>query len=226
MKILAIETSLFQCSVALLHKGSISSLQIEEHAKQSSYLFPLIQTLVEPHHLSMKNMDVMVCTIGPGSFTGVRIGIAAVRATTQVLPHIKALGISTLEMVAFQQKNKINDFLNVIVATIDAGQGQSYVQKFTSCFKPLTEVILASEDSIHTQLQPNEIIASYKNHPINAEHVLARAIELLQLNIYGSMEKNDSKLSFFNKLTSHSSLQPLYVKQPSITMPSNTKPRF
>lgn len=98
--ILCIETVLGKCSVALEYNGLTDFLITKENFVQSEMLVVLIQSLLDKHHLQYENFNLISCTIGPGSFAGIRAGITAVR-TIQSLLSIQAIGINTLELMAF-----------------------------------------------------------------------------------------------------------------------------
>ena len=101
INILSIETVLGKCSVALKYQGSEDFLVTKEDFVQSEMLFVLIEALFDKHKAKFENLNAISCTTGPGSFTGIRAGIIAIRTIQTLLPHITALGINTLEVVAF-----------------------------------------------------------------------------------------------------------------------------
>lgn len=100
MKVLAIDTSSSVCSVAVLEDGKIlkemHNISEKEH---SQTLMPMIKELLESLNLQVEDMDLLACGIGPGSFTGIRIGIATVKAFSDS-KNIPVVGINSLEALA------------------------------------------------------------------------------------------------------------------------------
>ena len=97
MYILAVETTGPLCSVALLEKNKIlavrSSKEQKNHLKD---LMPLIKDLLDSVQIHKSKLNYIAASIGPGSFTGIRIGVATARALAQVL-DIPAVAVPTLD---------------------------------------------------------------------------------------------------------------------------------
>lgn len=101
MNILAIETVLGKCSVALQYKSRKDFLIATENFAQSEMLFVLIEELLAKHQITYDDLNFISCTTGPGSFAGIRAGITAVETIHTIKPHITAIGINTMEALAF-----------------------------------------------------------------------------------------------------------------------------
>lgn len=102
IKILAFDTSSKQGSVALLEGSDLSAeLKIHHLQNHSAHLIRSIDFLLECLGWTLKDINLVAAGIGPGSFTGIRIGIATGLGLAQSL-HIPFVGISGLEALAFQ----------------------------------------------------------------------------------------------------------------------------
>lgn len=100
MNILAIDTSTKNASVSLKTNGDIYSENIQNEITHSEKLLPLIHSILEKSSTNISDIDMFMTTIGPGSFTGVRIGLATIKA----LAHVKKVPIyqvSTLDLVSY-----------------------------------------------------------------------------------------------------------------------------
>lgn len=100
MYILAIDSSTYFLSVAVSKNDKIlSSYHRFIGKKHSSKLFPVINSLLKKSEISLKNLDAIAISIGPGSFTGLRIGVAAVKgfAFGKNIPIVK---VPTLDIIA------------------------------------------------------------------------------------------------------------------------------
>ena len=97
MKILSIDTSSPICAVAILEDNKlIKEISQNNGLTHSEKLMPIIEQILKETNLKLKDIDLLVCDKGPGSFTGIRIGVATVKAFTDSL-NIPAIGISSLE---------------------------------------------------------------------------------------------------------------------------------
>lgn len=128
MRILAIDTALGACSACILERGGIEPLSIESilmergHAEELVPLLDRVAGRVEDGFASITRIAV---TVGPGSFTGLRVGISAARAAGLAL-DVPVVGVSTLS--AFIAPLMSAQTSGVIAAAIDARHGRVYVQ--------------------------------------------------------------------------------------------------
>lgn len=77
MRLLAIETSGLRCGAAVIEDGQLKAwLESEQGLTHSRRLMPLVQALLDSQGLKAKDMDLLALSVGPGSFTGLRIGAA------------------------------------------------------------------------------------------------------------------------------------------------------
>lgn len=128
MKLLAIDTSNTICSVTLMFDGEVvGEMQTSQPSKQAEQVFLLIKTLFDEHQCSYVDLDALAVTIGPGSFTGVRIGISAVKGLGLVT-KLPIIPITTLEC----ESMRVEERDKPILAVQDARRGQLYVQLFPS----------------------------------------------------------------------------------------------
>jgi tRNA threonylcarbamoyl adenosine modification protein YeaZ len=123
MNVLALDVSISGCSVAIvnLEKNLSSSQSIETERGQAEVLIPMIESCVVQCHLKMSDINLIAVTRGPGSFTGVRIGLATARSLGLAL-DIPVIGLSTLDVIARGYQD--NDALFLI----DTKRGDFYGQ--------------------------------------------------------------------------------------------------
>lgn len=122
VKVLAIETSTLTGSVALVSETQvISEVTLSVSVRHSERLLPAIDELLKNSGETLDNIDLFAVANGPGSFTGLRIGIATAQGLA--LPRKKPIvGVSTLEALAL---NGIF-FSGLIVPTLNAYRGEVY----------------------------------------------------------------------------------------------------
>ena len=113
MKILSITTATNHLSVALNDGDKIVEKNEEDHRNHSEHLDPLINELLKENNLTLKDIDRFAVAEGPGSYTGLRIGITTAKMFASIL-NKDLVGVSTLAALA----NRVND--GVIVSELDA----------------------------------------------------------------------------------------------------------
>ena len=121
MKILSIDTSSPLCGAAILEDTKLlDKIELNNGVTHSESLMPLIKELLEKNNLELKDFGLLVCDIGPGSFTGIRIGIATVKAFSDSL-NIPCIGLTSLETLAYNIKEP-----GLICSTIDCKNDNCY----------------------------------------------------------------------------------------------------
>lgn len=121
MKILCIDTSSPLCGVSVLEDNNlIKKLELNNGLTHSESLMPLIKEILEECKLTLNDINLLVCDIGPGSFTGIRIGIATIKAFSDSL-GIPCIGVSSLEVLAYNVKED-----GFICSTIDCKNDNCY----------------------------------------------------------------------------------------------------
>lgn len=127
IRILAIETSTDACSVAIWNHGEIvarSKLCPREHAK---FVLPMVKQVMIDSGLQLHQFDVLAFGRGPGSFTGIRIGIGIAQGLA-LGADLPMLGISTLKTMAQSAWSLSRE--KRVLASIDARRGEIYLGQF------------------------------------------------------------------------------------------------
>lgn len=131
MLILAADTSGKHGSIALARGDGDILRAVEVIPLQggtfSAQLIPQVAGLLSKHRLTKADIDGLAVVSGPGSFTGLRVGLAAIKALAEIL-HKPIAAASLLEVIAFGLK-KIVDLRKVVIA-LDAGRGEVFVGEY------------------------------------------------------------------------------------------------
>jgi len=143
--ILNLETSTTNCSVALSLNGELLFLK-EDNSTQYSHaerLHIYIDAVLKEAQIERSQIDAVAVSKGPGSYTGLRIGVSAAKGLCFGL-DIPLIALPTLEVLA----NKIQTEAGCIVATLDARRMEVYSAVFDTnhqCIDPTTAKILNAE---------------------------------------------------------------------------------
>jgi tRNA threonylcarbamoyl adenosine modification protein YeaZ len=122
MLILAADTSLPLLSVALLNDGALlGAMALEGKGSRNEKLLPAIDWLLTESGIDRRSIDLFAVTRGPGSFTGVRIGLATMQGLALALGR-PVCAMSTHEAIAFGEAGHV-------WVTDDAGRGELYVSE-------------------------------------------------------------------------------------------------
>jgi tRNA threonylcarbamoyladenosine biosynthesis protein TsaB len=129
MLILASDTSWRQGSVALA-RGDAQNFELIEMAPVeggtfSAQLIPVISALLTKHKIAKEKLDGFGAASGPGSFTGLRVGLAAIKGLAEVLKKPIA-AVSVLEALAVA-----SGALGKVIAALDAGRSEAYLGEYT-----------------------------------------------------------------------------------------------
>lgn len=122
MRILALETSAKSVSLAVTENSTLLAQAYQDRGLTHSVtLMPLLDGMLKTAGLTLDDMDIIAVAQGPGSFTGIRIGVSAAKglAWAKALP---CCGVSTLEAMAYG----VTDFEGVVVGAMDARRQQVY----------------------------------------------------------------------------------------------------
>jgi tRNA threonylcarbamoyl adenosine modification protein YeaZ len=128
VRILAIDTALGACSACLMAAGAAGPEAVESIAMERGHaeaLLPLVDRVVATAEGGFSTLDRVAVTIGPGSYTGLRVGISAARAIG-LAAGIPVVGVSTLS--ALLASLVAADTRRLMAAAIDARHGHVYFQ--------------------------------------------------------------------------------------------------
>ena len=122
MKILALETSAKAVSAAVTEDGRVLASGYQDTGlTHSRTLMPIVEHLFHNTGLTMGDMDAVAAAVGPGSFTGIRIGVAAAKGLA-LGADIPAAGVSTLAAMA----RNVSLWEGLVICAMDARRSQIY----------------------------------------------------------------------------------------------------
>ena len=156
MKILAVDTSAVCASVAVTENGKIlSEASTNTGLTHSRTLMPMIDSVLKNAEIDIDTVDYFACSVGPGSFTGIRIGVAAIKGLCDSLRK-KCIPVSTLEGLAY---NLLGNRCTA-VSVMDARCNQVYCAIFAVDGEKVTRL---TEDMAIKIEELKEKLTEYEN---------------------------------------------------------------
>ena len=133
--ILAIDTSTGPCSVAIVRNKHIVAFSEESRPhQQAAQLMTLVENALSAANIGYADIDAVAVTTGPGSFTGIRIGLAAARAIGMAAQK-PVIGYTSLQVLVFAAQPLAIERDGIIVS-MRAGKRQVFFQQFNTALPP------------------------------------------------------------------------------------------
>ena len=142
MTVLAFDTSSDYLSICLSGENLFIEKNISEGLRHSEYLVPVIQNLMTETNQNFDSLDLIVCSGGPGSFTGLRIGMSAAKGLSAGcgLPFVS---VGTLPCLAYG----LDFFSGAVIPLIDARKNRYYAAVFSKGV-PVSDTLDISSSSL------------------------------------------------------------------------------
>lgn len=209
MIVLGLDTCLSACSVAVLDGDRViaSAREIMERGHQER-LAPMAQAVMAQAGLAFSRLERIGVTVGPGSFTGLRVGLAFAKGLSAALA-IPAVGVGALEALAAEAEG-------LVFVAVDARRGQLYAQAFEDGQALMAPDALPME-AARARLaeigmgRPITIIGS--GAPLLAELIPAARLAPLE----GADARHVARLA---QLKAPAPLTPLYLRAPDARLPA------
>ena len=144
MLILGIETATAQVSVAIGgHEGVIALFEIGRGRRHAESLVPAIEFCCAQADVAIDELGLVAVDVGPGLFTGMRVGLATAKALAQAL-RVPMIGISSLDLLAFPHRQSDR----VVVPVVDARKGEVFYAMYRAVPGGVQQVVGARVASV------------------------------------------------------------------------------
>jgi tRNA threonylcarbamoyladenosine biosynthesis protein TsaB len=158
-RILALETSELTGSVAAAADGKLlAELQLDPQQRSAQSLAPAVQSLLQLVGWQPREIDLLAVTIGPGSFTGLRVGVATAKVFAYAA-GAEILGISTLEAIAAAAPADISTLSTVVDAQRGEVVAQQYRRSDANWLEPVGNPALVPLEAWLLGLPPGSAVA-------------------------------------------------------------------
>ncbi|MCC5920476.1 MAG: tRNA (adenosine(37)-N6)-threonylcarbamoyltransferase complex dimerization subunit type 1 TsaB [Cyclobacteriaceae bacterium] len=180
--LISIETSTSVCSVSLLSEGEILAEQnLFLDKSHSSNLMPIIRHLMAYANLEMNQLSAVAVSQGPGSYTGLRIGVSTAKGICYAL-DLPLIAVDTLQAMAYPViKSKNWDKSTLFIPMIDARRMEVYSAVFSSQGEKIEEVSPVILDEFSYQKYANRPLVFFGNGAKKAESLLIANLPQVEL---------------------------------------------
>jgi tRNA threonylcarbamoyladenosine biosynthesis protein TsaB len=219
MRILAIDTSLPAVSACVLDDAAeapIASETIEMERGHGEALLPLIERVMAPVVGGFPSLDRVAVTVGPGSFTGIRIGLAAGQAIGLAC-KCDVVGVSTLAALATPLL--FGDYEGALAAAIDARYGKVFFAAFGADGRPLVAPRRDNALEALRAMGPGPLVLTGSGAELIAREARARGVptRIVSHQSYPDIACVARLGLAANPATAPA--RPLYLKEPDVTLP-------
>jgi len=144
--ILALDCSASACSAALWRRGALAAREFAAMGRgQAEALMPMVETVMEAGGAGYRDLDLVAVTVGPGSFTGLRIGLAAARGLA-LAAGVPVLGVTSFAAIAAAVPAAAGP--EPLAVAIDDRRGGVYWQEFDAARRPVGEARAVAADDL------------------------------------------------------------------------------
>lgn len=219
VNVLAFDCSTSACSAAVLGDGEILAYRFAAMSRgQSEALMPMIEECLAEAGLAWQDVDLVGVTVGPGTFTGLRIGLAAARGIA-FAGKIPLAGVTTCEAVAHAVPEDERRG-RTLLAAIDGKRADLFVQPFDEALTALAAPdALMPEDAAKLVAGPAVLAgdAAERLADVMPDALLSSAPGIPDARIVGSIALARWQAGTALEPT------PLYIRPPDVTMPGTPK---
>lgn len=226
--ILNIETSTEVCSVALTSEGQVlDHRENYDGQTHATLLSQYVKEMLDYARTRELKLDAVAVSIGPGSYTGLRIGLSEAKGLAFGL-QVPLIGVNTLQLLAVS--TMFNHFIDedklAYVPMIDARRMEVYTAAYTPALEPLLEpqAMILDEHSFEGLLQQGYTLVAMGNGSDKARRVLTHGavhfvegIKPVAVDMLALAEKHWREQDFIDVAYS----TPLYLKEFQATKPKN-----
>ena len=214
--LLLIETSGSSAAVALSGERNILSREENPQQKEhAAWLHPAIKRILEAGRKSMSDLQAVAVSAGPGSYTGLRVGMAAAKGICYAM-NIPLITVNTLELMAMAMVPPAEKEKALICPMIDARRNEVFTAVYTAEMKEIQapRALILDKTSFEDVLKENRMIFSGTGS--EKWKMLTRsnnAVFASQINVIESFALISSRYFAEKRWTELTSSEPIYLKE-------------
>lgn len=201
MNILALNTAFAYSQVAVDFGGKKSYLSVDSSAKQSENVLVCIDKILNDNNKHINDIDCLSVVVGPGSFTGIRIGVGLCKGMKVAISRLKLISICSLDLMAYiYSKNAQSDFYCVL----NALSGNIFVCKYDKTGNRLDEPKMLTDGDLDVLKKYKCVGLKGENLEMTTSTVEFSSETLLKMSILKA-EKNE--------FVEENELLPIYLRK-------------
>lgn len=181
---------------------------------QAERLVPMAQGVLEQGSVGFDALDAIVVTVGPGTFTGIRIGLSTAKAFAMAL-DIPLFGVSTLQAMALSYKDRINGDFSVLVET---KRQDFYAQSFDMQGAPKNEAVSAFVENLDLEsVVIGDAVARYQSVAVEDVKAIGGCDVIRSEAVFNAfLDIEVCKVMF------RDDVEPIYLRGADVSMPKNS----
>jgi tRNA threonylcarbamoyladenosine biosynthesis protein TsaB len=223
MKILAFDTTNNSVSVAISEGERILAYNEElRPSMQAETIVPMIEDGLKKAKLSYNEIDYLAVTNGPGSFTGIRIGLSVAKGIL-LATEIKGIALSNFEFSHFRASTQIKNYEKIYIF-LNAYRGQVYSQVFNQIGQATAPTLLSYEQAIELLEKAQGIIGCAGSGVEQIYQKINNVGNIIILPRFARVKSMHICKYLAGKLligqTSPTIIEPLYIRPPDAKLPS------
>ena len=235
---ISIESSSSDLSVALLRKEIlIDRLTVPIKNELSEIIIPTIKNFLTQNGIAFEDISTLVIGCGPGSFTGIRVVVAAAKGIQISNVYMKVIGINSLAALAMSALEEAREKnCRYIISSIDTKRGDIFAQTFEVNnivksefpFSAINEIEILEIQYLKNYLSIHKLISKNVLFTGHSSELLKNKIINLKTSIQDNQNSNalsagklalhfiDKNIDFKNTGIIFNSLKPIYIRHPEI----------
>lgn len=223
MKVLGIETSTKICSVGIADiRGVVAESSAEDRHVHSDMIVSLIEQTMRASALALSELEAVAVSVGPGSFTGLRIGMSAAKGLCRAL-KLPLVAVPTFEAVACAVFDAHRQQERVMVA-VDAKRDDLYITMFEKTgegCRPLGETVIIPSSKLRSMLSSTRLVCTDQGALVPE----SPGADLVMLDLHrfvsgGRVAARGCARALQGLFSDVESLEPLYLKDFVVRQPS------
>lgn len=213
MLVLSVDTSSSVCAVSLQENNNlIDEIDLDNGKTHSENFMPIVAEILEKNNKELKDINLIAAVVGPGSFTGIRIGIASIKAIAEVY-NIPVAEVTSLESLVRNVEVK-----EVVCSLIDAKNNQVYAGIFDSNYNKLENYMADDINNVIESLKKYNNIIFVGDGAVKFEDLLKENLKEIEFSDENKQKAFSAGLIGIkkyenNEIKSADTINPIYLRK-------------
>jgi tRNA threonylcarbamoyladenosine biosynthesis protein TsaB len=217
MRILAIDASGDACSTALWRQGAVVARRYQQMVRgHAEALMPMVLEVMAEGGETLRRLDAVAVSVGPGAFTGLRIGVAAARGIG-LAAAIPVVGVTTFAAVAEAVPESEREGRNLIVL-LDTKRGDIFVQRFPASCGPIDPPLIQTPERLVDSLTAEPILLAGDGVALVRPYLLVPKLDVRLAAALGPADAANVAAVAARSIAAGGAMpaRPLYLRAPAV----------